>query len=1015
MKKILSFVVLLVVSIGSNYSQQLAENFDSGVYPPANWIADTGAVNVMGLDESVFVSPTSSFKFSYAIGHDASFLISSQILNLAPNSILSFQERTNFSSFYEYHGVWISTTTNDRSAFTELVQVPVGNEDEWKEFEVLLNSYSGQDIYLAFVYEGDDADDWFLDNVKVDLAPTCLKPTNLADSVNGTTVFLSWDDMPSVSTWEIEYDTLGFVPGTGMSMITSSNPTEINNLMIQTEYEFYVRAICTAGDSSEFEGPWSFTSGCSGNTSVQTIPYFEDFNSVPTPFLPCEWTQLNLNNDDLEWSTLATNNGNVARVLYSSDLQTDDWLISPEITLEAGTTYELSFDWGSTISGYSEKLKVAFGTGSSISDLVNVILDTTYTGFTDLASYSFYYTPTVTDNFSFGFYANSDLDQGSVAIDNFRLDLAPSCIKPSNLSASVNGTSATLSWTEQATATIWEIEYGTLGFTLGTGNTIITSDNPTDLNNLLTQTEYDFYVRSICAPGDTSEFEGPVSFITECPLPAIIQSVPYTENFQTSNSPLLPCYWTSNNQNGDEVEWVTFNDAGDKFAYLRWNSYENSDDWLISPEVTLNANTSYQIKFDWSSPSTGYNEKLKVALGIGNNPSNLTEVILDTAFVGNGEYTQGLYFFTPQTTGNYNIGFYGNSDADQGGLAIDNLSIEEAPSCIQPTNLMSTVNNTDITVSWNDISGSSNWIVEYGTEGFTPGQGTSIAVTSNSYVISNLDEQTSYDYYVTSVCSSSDTSNISVVGNAITECNASTGIVAPYSEDFEASLAPLLPCYWIQENQNNDDKVWQTYDYQGNNVAGIEYNGSEAANDWLLSPPITLTGGQTYNISFDWGSTGTSYTEALIVSYGQGATGNSLNNLLLDTVFSGLPGLTSSSFEITVATTGEYTFGFLAYSPADQLNIIMDNFSVDISTGLNDLSNSVIKVFPNPANDILNIKSEGNKIVNVEITDVLGKVQVSTNQIVGNQINISNLATGTYFVNIESERGELFQTTVVKK
>lgn len=71
---------------------------------------------------------------------------------------------------------------------------------------------------------------------------------------------------------------------------------------------------------------------------------------------------------------------------------------------------------------------------------------------------------------------------------------------------------------------------------------------------------------------------------------------------------------------------------------------------------------------------------------------------------------------------------------------------------------------------------------------------------------------------------------------------------------------------------------------------------------------------------------------------------------------------------------------------------------------------SNISVFPNPANDVLNVANAEN--ANITIVDMIGNVVATVDNASSNQsINISNLANGTYFVRVN---GEVFKFNVVK-
>lgn len=81
------------------------------------------------------------------------------------------------------------------------------------------------------------------------------------------------------------------------------------------------------------------------------------------------------------------------------------------------------------------------------------------------------------------------------------------CEAPEDLTATaVTIDAVELGWTELNGATEWEVEYGLSGFGTGTGTSEITTSNPLSLTGLADDTGYDYYVRSICGIGDTSEW-----------------------------------------------------------------------------------------------------------------------------------------------------------------------------------------------------------------------------------------------------------------------------------------------------------------------------------------------------------------------------------------------------------------------------------------------------------------------------------------------------------------------------
>lgn len=70
-----------------------------------------------------------------------------------------------------------------------------------------------------------------------------------------------------------------------------------------------------------------------------------------------------------------------------------------------------------------------------------------------------------------------------------------------------------------------------------------------------------------------------------------------------------------------------------------------------------------------------------------------------------------------------------------------------------------------------------------------------------------------------------------------------------------------------------------------------------------------------------------------------------------------------------------------------------------------------VSVYPNPATDVINVKSD-NKISQISIFDVSGKVVKVSSE---TSVNVENLAKGTYLVNVKYEDGTTETKKVIKK
>ncbi|MDR2058032.1 MAG: choice-of-anchor J domain-containing protein [Dysgonamonadaceae bacterium] len=103
----------------------------------------------------------------------------------------SCNQRTDW---YGKNSVWISKNGNDPQSgnFVE-VWSPTSVTYNWEETKINLTQFAGEDIYIAFRYEGYDAHSWFLDDVKVEL---------LTGSDAGVTAIVSPASGPNLTSTE---------------------------------------------------------------------------------------------------------------------------------------------------------------------------------------------------------------------------------------------------------------------------------------------------------------------------------------------------------------------------------------------------------------------------------------------------------------------------------------------------------------------------------------------------------------------------------------------------------------------------------------------------------------------------------------------------------------------------------------------------------------------------------------------------------------------------------------------
>lgn len=140
------------------------------------------------------------------------------------------------------------------------------------------------------------------------------------------------------------------------------------------------------------------------------------------------------------------------------------------------------------------------------------VADTLPSGIPAITKFKIYAIPDTGTTSSTYFY-------NDLGVDDFFVMEMPTCFAPTGFTAMANSSSSAMAyWT--STAGSFQVEYDTAGFALGMGNSMVLTNDSLSLSGLMANTNYQVYVRAICAPGDTSAWVGPMTFYTGYCTPA---------------------------------------------------------------------------------------------------------------------------------------------------------------------------------------------------------------------------------------------------------------------------------------------------------------------------------------------------------------------------------------------------------------------------------------------------------------------------------------------------------------
>jgi len=171
-----SDVATVSVLCASITSFPFTESFEGTTFPPECWVRfDIDGGGSQWARNTTFSrtgSASAGHIFSNA-GMQEGWLVTPPLSIPATGSYaLMFWSYSDYPNFHHYSGVWVSTEGSNPSSstFVELKQLS-GSEisNQWKKITIHLNAYAGQTIFIGFKYMGNNADDWYIDDVEVSL------------------------------------------------------------------------------------------------------------------------------------------------------------------------------------------------------------------------------------------------------------------------------------------------------------------------------------------------------------------------------------------------------------------------------------------------------------------------------------------------------------------------------------------------------------------------------------------------------------------------------------------------------------------------------------------------------------------------------------------------------------------------------------------------------------------------------------------------------------------------------
>lgn len=713
---------------------------------------------------------------------------------------------------------------------------------------------------------------------------TCIPPRELAISnINANGATLSWTALEGQNEWEVYCGTgevdLDTVTWTTVTTDTFYTFTELQD---NTSYTAYIRTSCDNEHSLAIHKQFM--------TSLITVdvPFtctFED------PLFNTLWAIRN-GNETNKWyigsgantpdggNALYISDDNGASNTYRNDMSSAVWAFM-DVIFPNANEFLLSFDWKAAgeRSGQNnyDYLKVFIGTPSNVVAGDNSIP----TAATEIGFYNLQSQWQTTNELLPGSYSNStqriyflwrnDYSAGynpPAAIDNLSITTI-SCYRPDSVVIhNITSTSAAIDIiTTDNNQHAWEIK---LVNSENDSTIIITTNNNIDnfINTLSPSSFYKVYVRTFCGEDDYSAWSDAYNFHTDC---ATALNIPQTWGFESDWIPnnvfgqnnQAPLCWSvydggtinlyfSTPWNWQHATVGGHNSGGHAVCYTDYAD-EPHNDWLITPQMALTGTQMLSFYAQRSTNSTQEPDEISIWISdediVLTAPSDSSEALPHFTQIYQTDIPQGDYQFYEVSlsgySGNRYIAFVRRNEPYDGyNLRLDDVTIDELPSCERPHNpYISNVSSSEANLNWSSSENSFNiYMKTNGTDDYTLVN--SSPVSDTSYLLTSLTTNTQYTVYVATVCENQEiVSNQEITFTTLCEPFVVTNSSA-FSENFNTLTEGIPDCWSNSEGTTITNSFkWNAYPNEGNGAClrFDSYNNPLGNTNMLKTPPMDLS------------------------------------------------------------------------------------------------------------------------------------------------------------------------------
>jgi hypothetical protein len=706
--------------------------------------------------------------------------------------------------------------------------------------------------------------------------------------------------------------------------------------------------------------------------TVYAYPFTEGFEVGQTDATPVggDWTQI-LGGYTQYWmanSSQAGYNRTPRNGAFNATLRYygDAWLMRP-FSMQGGVSYDVEI-WARQDASSGATLSLHYGTEGTIAGMTNAIGTPHNVVNGDYQRVYGNFTPPADGVYWIGIHGMTDIDPWYISIDDFTVQHTPTVPVLSLAPAEYDFGRVSINGTASQTFTITNTGVGTLnltGISPTTDGFFSVTDAPGFPLGLGANESATFniqYAPTAAGPHAASftvnhaDGSGTVTVNGECFDPTVY-TYPFTEGFEVGQTDGQQVQeWTQHLGGSYTLYWManssatSYNRAPRNGAFNATLRYYG-DAWLMRP-FSMQAGQGYDVEI-WARQDATSGATLSLHCGTEGTIAGMTNTIAGPASIIDGDYQVVRGRFTPAADGIYWIGIHGVATYDPWYISIDDFSVQHAPTATLPPILVSpadgavNVSKYGVDLTWEpDFAGATPdyYAVYLATTQDDIYNEYRWETTNTSFNPVLEDNAFSFVYeqrYYWTVGAIFGTDEVVQETSRFFDIEADHTVTAfPWTENFDSIPVLEMPVGWkiITSHTGADRRPWRVLEsatigaHSGTKCTAVSWHTEYPKDEWMITPPISMQEGLTYNISFaakgdGWGG----LSEKLKLHWGTVPYVASMtaNPALFDNPdTSGYTDWTVENVSFTAPSTGLYFFGWHAYSEADVNYIAVDTITI---------------------------------------------------------------------------------------